>query len=356
MRARAAVVVTVVASLTFAGLATSARRGAAVPSPALAFADGKWQGTVVYSASVSFGSGVTSSGSLQSGSFDLTVDGGKITSGTFTASGAGGDVVPGGSAHVDAHFSGTMAGSSAQPVMHGQSATFTGSANVSGLQVPINISLGPGDLTPIPFQIVSATCGVVSGRFDQTLRNAVQSAGGTVNSVIAHFSAVRTGSAKGPASTLSDLMDKAQSIANNFASTGTLDVDGLITVVEQSEVFSASLGTSTKCGLVTTAGSFNQVLTSIVADLLKLGVEHADKLSTYQLWELSAMAVRVGAIGDGALDSTFSNQMLSQLDSVLGARLDAAISGHDANTIEMIRYAASALGLKDLVGKAEAAK
>jgi hypothetical protein len=284
------------------------------------------------------------------------VDGGTITGGTFTASGAGQSTVPGGSAHLDAHFSGVMSGNSAQPVMRGQSATFSGSANVSGLQVPVNLTLGPGDLTPLPFQIVSATCALVSGRFDQTLVNAVQSAGGTVNSIVAHFSAVRSGSAKGPESTLADLMGKAQSIADTFASSGTLDVDGLIAVVEQSENFSASLGTSSKCGLVTKAGSFNQVLTSIVADLLKLGLEHADTLSTYQLWELSAMAVEVGAIGDGALDTTFSNQMLSQLDSVLGARLDAAITGHDTNTVEMIRYAATALGLKDLVDKAEAAQ
>ncbi len=341
--------------LSCAALTMSGTPSAAVPSPTLAFADGTWHGTIVYGASISFGSGVSASATFQSGGFDLTVDGGTITGGTFSASGSGQSVVPGGSAQLSADFSGTMSGTSAEPIVNGQSATFSGTASVGGLTVPVNLSFGPGDFTPLPLQIVSATCALVSGRFEQTLVNTVQSAGGTVNSVVAHFTALRTGDSASTEAALADLMDKAQSIADGFASTGALDVAGLIDVVSQSENFSASLGTSTKCGLVTKAGSFNQVLTSIVADLLKLGVEHADKLSTYELWELSGMAVEVGAIGNGALDTTFSDQMLSQLDTIFGARLDAAIVGHDTNTILMIQYAGTALGLPDLVSKAKAA-
>ena len=356
MRARRAVGVLLAVCLTGLSLTVAPAPTSAVPPSALAFADGSWHGTVVYSASISFGSGVSASGALDSGNFDLTVEGCTITGGTFTGTGSGQSVVPGGSATLTVDYTGAMSGSNAQPILNGQSATFSGSATVSGLTVPLNLSFGAGDFTPVPFQITSATCSLVTGRFDQTLVNAVQAQGGTVNSVIAHFTAVRTGDTPNSAeSTLADLMDQAQKVSDDFAATGTLDVAGLIDVVEKSENFSASLGTSTKCGLLTNAGAFNQALTTIIADLLKLGVDHADKLSTYDLWELSAIAVEVGAIGSGAVDTTFSEQMINQLGTIFNGRLETAIAAHDTNTIMVVQFAASALGLSDLAAKAKAA-
>lgn len=353
-RPRRALAAAVSGAVVLAGVlvAGPAARVGADPN-LLRFADGTWHGTVVYSAAGEFGSGVTAQGALQHATFEADVNGGSVT-GTFTASGEGSSQVPGGSATLTASFDGLMAGTSDAPVIDPQSASFSGTATVNGLTVPVNLSFGAGDLNDVPLTITAATCGQVNGNFVQPVQAAIGGAGGTLTSLTANFFAVRTALSGDAAQALQDLLSAAQQISDQFAATGELDSAGLVEVVAKAEAFSASLAKASSCGLKG-AGTFSDALTGIVAHMLDLAITSPDKLSTTQLTDLLWWGTQVGAIGEGAIDEAFSQKILGNAENILTDRLNAAIAAGDKDTITDVYIAALTMGWNDLLQQAAAA-
>jgi hypothetical protein len=318
----------------------------------LRFTDGTWHGTVVYSAAGEFGGGaVTAQAALQNATFESEVSGGTMT-GTFTATGEGSAQIAGGSGTLAASIDGLMTGTGDAPVIDPQSASFSGSATVQGISVPIDLSFGAGELSDVPLTITAATCTQVNGNFVQPVQSAVGGAGGNLTSLTANFFAVRTALTTDAAQALQELMSAAQQISDKFVETGELDYAGLVDVVTKAEAFSASLAKASSCGLKD-AGKFNNALTSIVAHMLDLAMESPDPLSTDQLTDLLWVGTQVGAIGEGALDEAFSQKILGKAKTIISDRLTAAISAGDKDAIFDVLVAATTMGWTDLTKQAK---
>lgn len=311
------------------------------------FTDGKWSGTIVYSAAVNFGSGVTAQGSFDLGTFELNIKGADVT-GTFHVTGEGSAQIPGGSGTLTAVADGTATGTGAAPVLDPQSASFNGSVSVAGVTVPVSFSFGPAELTDLPLAITSSTCEQVVGNFKQVLQNAIGGTGAEVTSLTANIFATRTGAAGDSNEALADLMTKAQAVADAFVATGTLDGAALAEVVEEAEAFSSSLAKSSECGIVTQPGNFSLAITGIVRDMVELAFANAGNLTTDQFTDLLWWGTQVGAIGEGAIDQEFSNQFLDDAQALFETRLDAAITAGDAAAITDIMIGAITMGWTDL--------
>jgi hypothetical protein len=318
----------------------------------LRFADGEYTGTLVYTGKITFTGGSAKGGAK--GTFDMTVNGGAVAAGEFHVAGDASSLVPTGGATATFTANGGFAGTSERPVMMPTSASFSGSATVQGIVVPFGFSFGAGELTPVPFTVESATCTLVVGDFVQAFEQALSSQGiGT--DLYGRFVAVRGGAAAGSDSALGDLIVAANDIATAAAS-GTVDTKELLSVVEEAEAFSVSLKKNTKCGTVKDAGKFNLAITGLIADLLQVVVANPGAFGTTDLFVLMSIGVRVGAIGEGALDGATSDQIIDAFEQIFSDRLDEAIAVGSATDIETVRLAALAMGWTDLRDKAEAAQ
>lgn len=339
--------------LVSAGLVLAPATLARAGSNDLQFADGKWQGTIVYSADATFPAGpVNAQATLESASFEADVTGGTMT-GTFSAQGSSTSQTLNGSAMLSLAIDGTMTGTAGAPVIDPQSGQLTGSATVGTFTVPINLSFG-SSLTDVPLTITGATCSQVNGNFIQPVAAAVAGGGSIVN-FTATFFAVRTGQSSGALEALQQLMAVAQKISDNFAQTGQLDAAGLIEVVAHAEAFSASLAKAASCGASKGADQFSLAITGIVAHMLDLAVTDPTALSTTQLTDLLWIGTQVGVVGQGALDQDLSDEILKNAKSIVAGRLSDAIAAQDKLGIHEVLVAAVTMGWGDLEQKADAA-
>jgi hypothetical protein len=331
----------------------SARAGSA--GSALQFADGSYTGTLVYTGQLSYSVG-TAVGS-GNGPLTMIVNAGTVGVGSgFTFNGAATSAAPGASAVLNATITGIVDGPSEKPVLRGESGTFTGTAMAGGISVPISFSAGAAELMPASMNIDDASCTLVTGDFVQEY-GAALSAQGISNSLYGRFSAVRTGDApfpQQPEVIMAELLAQASELAQGVLTTG-LDAPRLLMVVEQAEDFSTSLAKNTDCGFIEQADAFNVVITSVIRDLLELVTQDPEKFSVPELFELLTIGVRVGAIGEGALDQAKSDKILADFQDVVADRLTTAIAEKDSDEIHEIFVLATAMGWKQVASKAGAA-
>jgi hypothetical protein len=196
----------------------------------------------------------------------------------------------------------------------------------------------------------------VTGDFVQEYSSEL-SAAGIANSLYGRFTAVRTGDAplpNQPEVIMAELLAQASELALQ-ALNGGLDTARLLTVVEQAESFSTSLAKNSDCGFISDAGAFNTVITGVIEDLLDLVTQDPDKFTTAELAELLSIGLRVGAVGEGAIDQATSDKIIGNFKGIFSDRLDAAIAAGDEVEIKAILLAAITFGWGSLISGAEGA-
>jgi hypothetical protein len=337
--------------VTLLAPAAVARAGTQDPK-ALRFADGAYQGSLVYTGDLTFGGGgAAASGS---GPLSLTVNAGTVAIGSFVFVAAADSVTPDATATATATIEGIIDGPSDKPVLRGSSGTFAGTATSQGFQVPFSFSFGAAELRPASMNIDSASCTLVSGDFVQEYSSEL-SAAGIPNSLYGRFTAVRTGDAplpNQPEVIMAELLAQASELAQQ-ALNGALDTARLLTVVEQAESFSTSLAKNSDCGFISDAGAFNTVITSVIQDLLDLVTQDPDAFTTAELAELLSIGLRVGAVGEGAINQAASDKIIGNFKGIFSDRLDAAITAGDEAEIKAILLVAITFGWSDLVAGSE---
>jgi hypothetical protein len=345
-RRRRCTVIGAVALLAITALPAPIRGG----EPDLRFPDGGYTGTFVYTGQIDHPAGVFAFGGVN-GPLLVVVNGGSVVDGTFNLTGSAASVVPGGGANAVVDVSGIIDGTAVRPVMRAQSASFEGTANAQGFEVPFSISFGAGDMIPAPMEIESATCTQVVGDFTQQLEAAI-AAQGFATDLYGRFVAVRKGSVEpGAEAVLADLVHAASELVN-AAATGSADAASLIEVVERAEDFSAGLKKNAECGFINNAGEFNTALTGLIRDLLEVVITDPDAFGTGDLVELLTIGLRVGAVGAGATDQATSDKIIGNFKNIFDDRIDAAVAVGDEVELQLLLLAAITFGWEDLVKKA----
>jgi hypothetical protein len=337
--------VTAIVAVLMLTVATPVRAG----QPDLRFPDGGYTGTIVYTGEISM-PGVFAFGGIN-GPLLLEVNGGSVVDGSFQLAGSAASTVTGGGANGTIDVSGIIDGNAVQPVMRGQSASFSGTASAEGFVIPFSISFGAGDMQPAPMAIESATCSQVVGDFTQQFEAAL-SAQGFATNLYGRFVAIRQGDADpGAEALLSDLVTAADELVK-AAATGNVDAAALIEVVERAEDFSVGLKKNADCGIVGNPGAFNTALTGLIRDLLETVITNPDAFTTGDLVLLLSIGVRVGAVGQGAVDQATSDKITGNFKDIFSDRIDAAIAAGDEAELKLLVLAASMFGWNDLVNKA----
>jgi len=204
---------------------------------------------------------------------------------------------------------------------------------------------------PVPLVIESATCSQVIGDFTQQLAAGLMSQGFATN-LYGRFVAVRKGDADpGADALLADLLANANELVQ-AAAAGNLDAASLIEVVERAEDFSVGLKKNADCGFVAGPGTFNNALTGLIRDLLDAVITNSDLFDTSELFLLLTIGLRVGAVGQGAVDQAASDNIIGNFKSIFSDRIDAAVAAGDDTELELLVVAATAFGWDDLLKKA----
>ncbi len=348
------------ASLLFsAALATAVITAAiAVPSVGagqaddLAFSDGHWSGTVHYRTKLT-AEGIDAN-SLASGGFDVTWAAG-VPEGNFFADGSADSTIDSdttGSFQIS--YAGQFAGTPVVPTVQGAGLTIFGQVTTQGLTVPVDLTLGPGELGSFNIDIRSATCIAVSGDFASAIAAANDILGGsaTLTAQLAMWSAIRTGDGASLTevqnSTLNDLLTAADEF-ELAAAAGTFDSAKLLDLLHQAEQFTYSLERNADCGRAS-PGSYNTVLSGMIIRIVDAMIGNAGAFDASD-WQAAVLAaVAAGTLGTGSGPSGAA--LAAKVTPILQGVLDVAIA--DANAADMfaIALAAKAMGAEALYNEA----
>jgi hypothetical protein len=329
--------------------------GAAVPTlPAtakkqVAFPDGVWTGTAIYTGSAA-GQGFLAEADADV-EFELTVNQGDVTDGTMAVKGSGsgsGFSVGGGAGVLD--FSGklTLSGNAALVLAQG-------SVSFSGIVSGVPVEFGGG--TSFEFAPSFVTCNRVTG----DLTGETQGPQGTTAS--AKFVAIRTG-APGAAKSVLQEYDELVDAVVDALSAIPLDINEMLALIQRIDQLNAQILGLGQCqgplppGF--SKGLSDTLLTALFQDLIKENVlDHADKYTAQALLSILGVGVRIGAVGNAVPGSAplklEAKNLLALFDIALEQKLDEAIAAGDSQTILDILVGAQQYGLDALADKAQGA-
>lgn len=351
------------AFLLFSSVLVTALITAAIAVPALgvgqaddkAFSDGHWSGTVHYRTKLT-GEGIDAN-SLASGGFDVTWAAGSPTGNFFADGSADSTIDADTTGSFQVSYAGQFAGTPVAPTVQGAGLTIFGQVTTQGLTVPIDLTLGPGELGTLSLDIRSASCVSVSGDFASAIAAANDILGGsaTLTAQLAMWSAIRTGDGDSLTevqnSTLNDLLTAADEF-ELAAAAGTFDSAKLFDLLHQAEQFTYSLERNEDCGRAS-PGSYNTVLSGMIVRIVEAMIGNAGVFDAFD-WQAAVLAaVAAGVLGTGSGAS--GTALGAQLTPILQGVLDVAKT--DANAADMfaIALAAKAMGATDLYNEAFAA-
>lgn len=323
-----------------------------------AFADGSWDGHMVYTASVLFPGDATASGTAN-GAFDFVMSGGIVTEGTFTFDAAGEGTVPNGHAELVMQAVGGVEGDAAAPVLRADTMSVTGTATASGFQVPIDFTVGAGELTPVPLEVWTATCEQVTGTFVQQVAEAVAAAGGT-GTFDGVFIANRAEAAvdESTAAAYEQVVLDADSIKKSVASGGTIDPILLLDVLDRAENLAASMPLNVECRNIQPeyASGFALAVNVVIVDLIQTVIANPDGLSVRALQLVVMAGIRSGILFAGAVEGSQSEQMSVALEAIFLDRLTTAIGPpKDLDAVLTILLTAEQMGWAETIAAAQAA-
>jgi hypothetical protein len=234
-------------------------------------------------------------------------------------------------------------------------AKYSFSYNGSITGTPSAPILDPTQGSAMTMYIYSSTCSQVVGNFSQDAEDTATSVG--FNALFdGKFFAYRTGAAG-----IDDYEQQAEALITEAdmlaqqAEQGNVNSAQFDVVVSKAEDLSAAIKKATKCKTLNKAGDFNLVISQIIADLLVHVSNSPGAYTTGEITELLFLGVRVGAIGEGAVDQQFSDSLLAQFEANFETSLDTAIAANDQAEIQNIQVLANAMGWSDLAQKAAGA-
>lgn len=305
-------------------LMASAALTATLPAPAsyakdpVAFPDGQWRGTAIWTGAISkadiFASGT---GNVE---FVLTVDDGEVTDGELAMEGVGKSKVPGGSGKLNLQalldLSGTASQIQAQGTLH-----YRGTVTVEGFgTVPVSgtVAGGTGSFSP---QFVS--CNKVTGDL-ATQGRKIQQAARFNTSVTAKFVAVREGEAEEP-----EAIERYKHVADALVSAleraraGTApSVEQVAQLVAQIEQVNKTFHESSPCTGPVPPGFQEGVADPLFVDLinqlaLELLTNHEEEYSVHQLLSLLLLIPRVGLTAE--TEEAFVDVLAARIDDLVDA-------------------------------------
>jgi hypothetical protein len=317
------------------GLVTCLSLTAALSAPAsqaqdpVAFPDGQWRGTAIWTG------GISKADIFASGTGDvvfvLTIDDGQVTDGELAMEGVGKSKVPGGSGKLNLQalleLSGTASQIQAAGTLH-----YSGTVTVEGVgSVPVSgtVASGTGSFSP---QFV--TCNRVTGDL-ATQGRKIQQAAGFNTSVTAKFVAVREGEAKEPEAIerYKHVADALLSVLESARAGTTPSVEQVAQLVVQIEQVNETFHESSPCtGPVPPdfqEGTADPLFVELINQLaLELLTNHEEKYSVHELLSLLVLIPRVGLTAQ--TEDAFVDVLAARIDDLV----DALGQGVGANVYE----------------------
>ncbi len=320
--------------------------------------DGSWLGSLIYNAEVSFPGDVQAEASAI-GTFDFVVAGGLVTEGTmeYSASGLGTASSASAIAALDFVGEGGVEGTASEPVLRADSVHMSGTAVSQGFEVPIDYTFGAAELTPLPLQIFTVTCEMVTGDFVQTVAAAVTSAGGT-GSYFGRWVALR-GDEPSSADTMAayeQLVADTEIIVNAAKKGVAIDPIALLDALDRAEHLAASTPINASCRNLQPdlAEPFSLAISVLIADLIQAVLTAPGSVNLTVLQDVVAAGIRTGVLSAAAAPGSDAENLSIQLEAEFATRLDTAIGPPlDSDTANQILLTALTMGWTSTAQKAK---
>ena len=317
--------------------------------------DGRWAGQMAVGATIDFSTGavgLVASGTGR-GTFDLSLAGG-VASGDYLFTGTSSAVfesdVDSGEGESVSAVSGSIEGSASGPILQPQVGhiEITGTMSVGSVVVPFDIPFdyGPDEMLSSTLNIVASSCTIASGTWAQEFRAAVEASGASVSNFQGSWSATFVGvNAAATNDALADMLQRGEAIIEGWVSSGTLDEDGMESLLVEAEMFAASAPATDACGAAS-RGAWASPLAGLVQRLLEVIVY--SNLTTPEILRFGVAA----GLRTATLPSVGSDTLESGLMTKAGELLAAAIAADDRAAIVQIAVAANSMGWTEIANSA----
>lgn len=345
------------AVVVLAALPTAVPASAAEPLDAMP--DGAWLGSFVYNGAAF--AGFLGADAHGSGLFDFVVSGGLVTEGTLQYQIWGSTSSTMGTGVLEFSGVGGVEGSASAPVLRVDSSHISGAIASQGVEVPIALDFGAGEVPLIALEIFTVNCEQVTGNFDQAIASAVAAAGAT-GTFFGRWSALFN---PDPALTpdtiavLQQLITDAEVIANAAKAGQPIDAFALLSVLDRAEQLAASIPANTACRNIATAlaGTFALSVNVVIADLIEAAIANPESLTLTVLQDVVAAGIRTGVLSANAPAGSEAESLSIQLQALFETRLDTALADHpiDASTAQQIMLTALQMGWPSTAQKAATA-
>jgi len=320
--------------------------------------DGPWLGSLIYNAQVSFPADVQGQANAI-GTFDFTIAGGIVTEGVMEFSATGLGTAGSAIAALDIVGQGGVEGDASMPILRADSAHISGTAVSQGFEVPIDLDFGAADLSPLPLEIFTVTCELVTGDFVQTIAEAVASAGGT-GSYYGRWVAL-PGSDPASADTIAayeQLVADTEVIVNAAKSGGPIDYIALLSALDRAEQLAASTPINVACRNLQAdlAGVFSVAISVLIADLIEAVLAAPNSFELKALQAVVAVGIRSGVLSANAAPGSDAESLSIQLQAEFETRLNTALGPPvDTDDVNQIMLTAMTMGWTATADKAKAA-
>jgi hypothetical protein len=314
--------------------------------PPPGFSDGHWQGTVHWQATLT-GEGLVAQG-LANGSFEVQWSAGAPI-GVLVGTGSGESSIEGGGATLTYDFSASFGGNPSSPVLVGDHLSVSGIASAEGFTVPVDFTLGAGELGTIPLDVRAASCTTISGDFQSHVADisGTLAGAGVLSAPVAFWSAVRTGDGAALSddqkATMNELLAEADVLEQGIAA-GSFDGAALLDLLYRAEQFSYSLSRGADCGRP--PGAYAHVLSGMVARILDAMIASSGQFDA-QDWQYVVLAAAASGVigpGSGAAGAGY----VAQLVPIMQALIDLEYAAGDATDLFRLALVATTLGDEEL--------
>jgi hypothetical protein len=321
------------------------------------FPDGDWEGQpLVWRGSLD--EGYVFAEAAADVTFELSVEDGKVSSGTMKLSGRSSSVVEGPPpVTVNVNVSGTygLTGTAADVTMTG-SLTMRGTAETQGFQVPIDFTTDPGKSTFSPtFVSCNKVTGDLATRHEQHVR-----AQGINASIDAAFVALRVSAGPDATEVLAEY-DALADLIIALSAPPPKPAD-LLAVAEKIDSINSKLLGLGACDAAPPGfqkGLQDTTVSALFQDVLNDVLARTDDYSGQELLSLLAVGIRVGAVGLSVPGSpavkNFAKNLFTQFEAALIGKVDAARAAGDQQTILDVLVTAQQLGMNALADHAQGA-
>ena len=254
---------------------------------------------------------------------------------------------------------GGVEGDASGPILRADSVHMSGTAMSGGFEVPIDFDFGAADLSPLPLEIFTVTCELVTGDFVQTIAAAVAGAGGT-GSYYGRWVALPGGDASnaGTLAAYEQLVADTEVIVNAAKSGGPIDYIALLSALDRAEQLAASTAINVACRNLQAdlAGTFSVAISVLIADLIGAVLAAPDSFELKALQAVVAAGIRSGVLSANAVPGSEAESLSIQLQAEFETRLNTALgSPIDTDAVNQIMLTAITMGWTATADKAKAA-